>query len=218
MALTPMSDFTFKHVNQPGQISGDPDTMKENMDSQAVAVRTYINGTLKTEVDLKASQASLTSHMADNASETVNGHVELATSSETIAGTDNTRAVHPVGLKAVADTKLPLAGGTLTGAVTLLDNIPIKLVQGSDLWAFFYGGDDYIHVGNEAKPTVFDCNNKVRFYKSGSFGINFIFGSGSPEGVVTADIGSLYFRIDGGVSTTLYVKQSGTGNTGWGAK
>jgi hypothetical protein len=43
-------------------------------------------------------------------------------------------------------------------------------------------------------------------------------GSNSPEGVVTAKIGSLYMRTDGGVGTTLYVKESGTGNTGWIAK
>jgi hypothetical protein len=43
-------------------------------------------------------------------------------------------------------------------------------------------------------------------------------GSGSPEGVVTANIGALYSRTDGGASTTLYVKTSGTGNTGWTAK
>jgi hypothetical protein len=40
-------------------------------------------------------------------------------------------------------------------------------------------------------------------------------GAGSPEGVVTAPIGSLYSRSDGGAGTSFYVKQSGTGNTGW---
>ena len=40
-------------------------------------------------------------------------------------------------------------------------------------------------------------------------------GTGSPETVVTAPIGSLYLRTDGGAGTTLYVKESGTGNTGW---
>ena len=39
-------------------------------------------------------------------------------------------------------------------------------------------------------------------------------GSGSPEGVVTAVIGSLYSRTDGG-GVALYAKQTGTGNTGW---
>ena len=43
-------------------------------------------------------------------------------------------------------------------------------------------------------------------------------GSGTPEGVVTAIVGSLFLRSDGGAGTTLYVKESGTGNTGWVAK
>ena len=41
------------------------------------------------------------------------------------------------------------------------------------------------------------------------------FGSGTPEGVVTAPIGAIYSRTDGGAGTSLYVKESGTGNTGW---
>ena len=40
-------------------------------------------------------------------------------------------------------------------------------------------------------------------------------GTGSPESSVTAPVGSLYSRTDGGAGTTLYVKESGTGNTGW---
>lgn len=43
-------------------------------------------------------------------------------------------------------------------------------------------------------------------------------GAGTPEGSVTAPIGSLYLRTDGSTSTTLYVKTSGSGNTGWTAK
>lgn len=43
-------------------------------------------------------------------------------------------------------------------------------------------------------------------------------GTGSPETVVTAPVGSLYSRTDGGAGTSLYVKESGTGNTGWVAK
>ena len=40
-------------------------------------------------------------------------------------------------------------------------------------------------------------------------------GTGSPEGVVTAPVGRIYLRSDGGANTTLYVKESGVGNTGW---
>lgn len=43
-------------------------------------------------------------------------------------------------------------------------------------------------------------------------------GIGSPESVVSAPVGSLYTRTDGGTNTTLYVKESGTGSTGWVAK
>ena len=43
-------------------------------------------------------------------------------------------------------------------------------------------------------------------------------GVGSPEGVVTSIVGGLYVRQDGGPGTTLYVKESGSGNTGWAAK
>lgn len=40
-------------------------------------------------------------------------------------------------------------------------------------------------------------------------------GSGSPEGVVTKIVGSLYLQTDGSTSATLWIKASGTGNTGW---
>lgn len=40
-------------------------------------------------------------------------------------------------------------------------------------------------------------------------------GTGTPEGAVSAGVGSLFLRTDGGAGTTLYVKESGTGNTGW---
>lgn len=43
-------------------------------------------------------------------------------------------------------------------------------------------------------------------------------GTGTPEGVVTAAVGSLFLRTDGGAGTCFYVKESGTGNTGWVAK
>jgi hypothetical protein len=44
---------------------------------------------------------------------------------------------------------------------------------------------------------------------------NFYSGTGTPEGVVTANVGALFFRSNGGAGTTLYVKESGTSNTGW---
>jgi hypothetical protein len=43
-------------------------------------------------------------------------------------------------------------------------------------------------------------------------------GADTPEGAVTAVVGSMYTRTNGGANTTLYVKESGSGNTGWVAK
>ncbi|MDT0193789.1 hypothetical protein Q9R30_00285 [Arthrobacter sp. AB6] len=43
-------------------------------------------------------------------------------------------------------------------------------------------------------------------------------GAGSPEGSVSAVIGSTWMRTDGGPGTSFYVKESGTSATGWAAK
>jgi hypothetical protein len=44
-------------------------------------------------------------------------------------------------------------------------------------------------------------------------------GTGDPEGVVAAPVGSLFLRSDGGTGTTLYVKETGAAtSSGWVAK
>ena len=52
----------------------------------------------------------------------------------------------------------------------------------------------------------------------GSGGPEVLSGTGTPEAAVTADVGSIFMRTDGGASTSIYIKESGTGNTGWVAK
>jgi hypothetical protein len=61
-------------------------------------------------------------------------------------------------------------------------------------------------------------NNYSTNYRPGDGSVLWTSGSGTPEGAVTANVGSMFTRTDGGASTTLYVKESGTGNTGWVAK
>lgn len=58
--------------------------------------------------------------------------------------------------------------------------------------------------------------NAAEVYYSNN-GVLWLAGAGDPEGAVTAPVGSLFSRTDGGAGTTLYVKESGTGNTGWSA-
>lgn len=57
----------------------------------------------------------------------------------------------------------------------------------------------------ELRELFFDVNDYVSIST----------GTGSPEGAVTQRIGSIYLRTDGGAGTSVYVKESGTGNTGW---
>ena len=47
---------------------------------------------------------------------------------------------------------------------------------------------------------------------------NWITGNGNPNGVVTANVGSIYTNLTGSSFSTLYVKESGSGNTGWVSK
>lgn len=50
----------------------------------------------------------------------------------------------------------------------------------------------------------------------GNGGPTISMGTGTPEGAITAPVGSLFLRTD--AATSLYVKQTGAGNTGWVAK
>jgi hypothetical protein len=61
-------------------------------------------------------------------------------------------------------------------------------------------------------------------HRAGPFGVHgfgpgvVLRGAGTPEGVVTAPVGVMFQRSDGGAGTSLYVKESGAGNTGWASK
>lgn len=65
-----------------------------------------------------------------------------------------------------------------------------------------------LHVSGDVLATSgFRCGS--------SSGPTITSGTGSPESAVTAPVGSLFLRTDGGAGTSLYVKESGAGNTGW---
>jgi len=116
-------------------------------------------------------------------------------------------------------------GGTMTGSL---------FIDGGDLYRSFavrrevsgvtYTSDLSVNASGEAQVVRFvdgSVAGAFRVEGVGRYnfdGTKFYIGSGSPEGVVVAPVGSLYLRTDGGTSTTLYVKTSGTGNTGWTAK
>lgn len=104
--------------------------------------------------------------------------------------------------------KIPLynAGGsnklTVIMSATSVDTNAHKLVESVTLSA------SRSSSGPEPMPTV-----KATSPLNSTF-----YGKGSPEGVVTANQGSSYFNQDGGAGITFYVKETGTGKTGWVAK
>lgn len=87
----------------------------------------------------------------------------------------------------------------------------------------------YVYVGRDSTgPTTFRVKgsgvvesdqwvyalNGFRWYTTaGTIGL--FRGNGSPEGVMSAGVGSFYSRIDGSTGATFYVKETGAGNTGW---
>jgi hypothetical protein len=66
-------------------------------------------------------------------------------------------------------------------------------------------GEEFVHLTGSGTP--------------GSGTIVWMSGTGSPEGKIAAKVGSVFCRTDGGVKTTMYVKEAGAaGMTGWVAK
>jgi hypothetical protein len=71
-------------------------------------------------------------------------------------------------------------------------------------------------TGNPFESTTFTTGDiKAILIAGNSSHVAAYVGNGDPEGVVTAAIGSTFQRIDGGAGTSWYIKESGTGNTGW---
>lgn len=104
------------------------------------------------------------------------------------------------------ETEITINGvWTVTSAIYTY-SIFTPLYLGSATYPFYRGYFiEDIRLGNGAS-----AGSQVIYIKHGT---------GSPEGVITANIGSLYLDHEGGTNTTLYIKESGNGTaTGWVAK
>ena len=78
--------------------------------------------------------------------------------------------------------------------------------------------DQAVIGGANIQETVLRGDVLAPKIKIGGTAAEILAGTGTPEGVVIAQIGSIYMRVDGSTGTALYVKESGTGLTGWVAK
>ena len=101
----------------------------------------------------------------------------------------------------ILGTNLTLAD-TTTGEnfLTAISNGAVKL---------FYNGSPRLETSSSGLTVTGD----IGIYNGPSIKS----GTNTPEGAVTASVGSLFLRTNGGAGSTLYVKESGTGNTGWSA-
>lgn len=75
-----------------------------------------------------------------------------------------------------------------------------------------YGFSD---AGTSSTSTAMGCNSTGHGTAALSGMRATMWGTNTPEGAVAAPVGSLFLRTNGGAGTTLYIKESGTGNTGW---
>jgi hypothetical protein len=136
---------------------------------------------------------------------------------------------------------LDLGKGSYTfAAISIPNNNPIRAFDSAganELNILYLGTDNFTTLGIETlgvkTKSVFP-NTDLTFELGGganrwnnvwtksvtlNTGASFTSGTGSPEGVVSAFVGSVYLNTSGGATTTLYIKTSGgSGNTGWTAK
>ena len=119
-------------VNGKAPLPSDLDSGELALNTNAASPAAYIKDSAGAVVKL----AGIGSVSTVDATETAKGIVELATVVETTTGTDDTRAVHPAGLKVELDKK--------AAKTTTSDTAPTSPSDG-DLWYDSVGGRTYVY-------------------------------------------------------------------------
>jgi hypothetical protein len=109
-------------------------------------------------------------------------------------------------------------GATISSDITVMSGAELRMLGGSLRGALtIQSGGIYTQQGLSASANLRAATYEIGSAASGNSTITG--GTGSPEGIVTANPGSLFLRTDGGTLMTLYVKETGVAtNTGWIAK
>jgi len=199
---------------------------------------------IATAVATKADTSTVTGKL-DASGGTVTGSLTYNDNVKAIFGTSNDglEIYHNGSDSVIADTgtgvlKYTSANNTAFGTILKIENTSSTAGTGafvefegsftdsnpkigtvSNYLTFMTNGQTMFRAGASTSGSGADTTKRVSFYdQSGSIGGGIITGSGTPEGSVHAVVGTLYLRTNGGAGSTLYVKESGTGNTGWAAK
>lgn len=118
----------------------------------------------------------------------------------TITGNTFDTGQYGIGLRGLMDT-ISIVANTFKD-ITIIPYAVYTTAAGSP--------SQYVFAGNTITTLPLGFYNTVTIN-----GVSWAVGSGTPESAVTAPIGSFYSRTNGGAGTSFYVKETGTGNTGW---
>jgi hypothetical protein len=118
------------------------------------------------------------------------------------------------------DVRLIASGGTASAGNGLLEvyagTMRLRAAASVDVYAVMRpNADNAQSLGQAAQRWATGYITNLR---PGNGTVTWTSGAGSPEGNVTAAVGSMFTRTDGGAGSTLYVKESGSGSTGWAPK
>lgn len=108
------------------------------------------------------------------------------------------------------------SGGASVGRLVLLPS-----GSPNDFYLDIEDADGNVYFRNQANAEILGILGRAPTTHTGiriNGGPRFFSGTGSPEGVVVGTIGDTFIRTDGSTGTVWYVKESGTGNTGWAPK
>jgi hypothetical protein len=112
-------------------------------------------------------------------------------------------------------------------AITVPANSDIEWVgQNGGWYASSYQQTDYVDPATDGSVTLCSIAGDLRLQPGGSGAVRWLnasqttgctttIGSGSPQGVVTAQPGSDYRNLTGSAGSVFWIKQSGTGASGW---
>lgn len=126
-----------------------------------------------------------------------------------VSYTSRAQRLAPMQLRTNSSTALTIndtTNGNIFNVRADSGNRRLELVRGTGLRTY--------SDGFTTRTFDFDTTNSIMYFGATTTP-SIRKGSGSPEGVVSAAVGSLYLRTDGGSGSSHYVKVSGTGNTGW---
>ena len=114
--------------------------------------------------------------------------------------------------------------------ITVAANADIEWIGTFNTWrAAFFSSGDYVQPDATGGAAIRSTNNAdVQLHAGGTGHLRIVsdaettgamelIGRNTPQGAVSAPPGSTYRNLNGGVGSSFYVKQSGTGTTGWAA-